>query len=186
MNRRQASGSQRFLPGTIGPGEIMARAHGFPRVRYEFKIGDLVLCSLSRPLLGTPHICVPGGSRYLMRSGTQPERGPVVECWSENIVSHSAWALPEDAPGFYVEESSSAQLYRLTGSSSGGDSARDTVLCCLESESGSNLALEILLPARIVRVVQPISPILVAFCFFLSVEYVYRQCISIWPPPPPA
>jgi hypothetical protein len=149
------------------------KTSSFLTMSCDFKCGDPISCSLCEPLLGTPYIGFPGGMRYSIVPGKGLNTSLLVVGKYQSVPLYKAWVLSDDSLNFHIQRISSGGKYRLSGHLNDDRAEISTFMGSLESDQGSDSLLDILLPVHIMRARRPVSLVVIAFCYFLSVEYLY-------------
>jgi hypothetical protein len=158
---------------SLASGNITVKKSGLFTMSCDFICGDSVSCSLCEPLLGTPYLSFPGGMRYSIVSGKDPTSSLLVVSRYQSVPLYKAWILSDDSLNFHIQHISSGGKYRLSGHLNDDRGEISTFIGYLQWDQGSSSLLDILLPVHIIRARRPVSLVLIAFCYFLSVEYLY-------------
>lgn len=141
---------------------------------------DIVSCSIHTSFLSKPYIVTSDGQYYIASyvSG-------ITRFWLlhqlESPPSFIAFSLSFDAPFLIIQCLHSCVNYKLSAYENTEDET-ETVYCKLEEMQNCSNLLKISLPKRRLWINKPLETVLVAFCYFLSIDSLHYMFLPKTPP----
>jgi len=166
---------------SVPVGTLHVRSRGFLTTRYDLISGNRIFGTINNPFFAEPSIDCADGTKYSIQGSPKYSCRSVSNANAVSQLIYEASCESDASPIISICHELSGRRYSLTGHLDENCNSTDAVVCVLRSEQPAFRILDIWLMDKVIRVKRSADLDLVAFSFFLSLDYLYYVLVPCWP-----